>query len=431
MFEETKALTVPILIVTLSCVVLEVTISAKRDLKLYQPQDTLCNLSILLISRLSQPLFLGYIYATLRLIESLRLFTLPTTEFTTVIALLLTDFVYYWEHRFSHKLKALWFFHEVHHSSRQFNLTTSFRLHWFGRLTAPLVFAPLIIIGFKAEQVLLFLIVNLFYQFFLHTKLVGKLGIFEGIINTPSAHRVHHARNLVYIDRNFGGILMIWDRMFGTYKAEVVAPKFGILGRFESNNPLTVQFHNVPFYTEVSQVIKSLPVVSAIVPMLAIFVLQQTASAQTAPTDLQTTPSTTQLTLANEQTLKGGVEFSDTAPKAPDFTGRWKGHVFEYHRHPTVEITAQNGNQVSGTYSGILGKFPLSGVIEETTGTVQLSVDFSRSRLARWKRRNSAVAIFTGQLKDEVISGTATIPEFGDKMVHFEAKRSVIAAARF
>ncbi|MBI2811557.1 MAG: hypothetical protein HYX67_12135, partial [Candidatus Melainabacteria bacterium] len=115
MFEETKALTAPILIVTLSCVVLELMISAKRDLKLYQPKDTLCNLSILLISRLSQPLFLGYIYGTLRLIESLRLFTVPTTEFTTVIALFLTDFVYYWEHRFSHKLKALWFFHEVHH----------------------------------------------------------------------------------------------------------------------------------------------------------------------------------------------------------------------------------------------------------------------------------------------------------------------------
>lgn len=408
MFEETKALTLPILIVTLSCVALELIISRKRDLKLYQPKDTICNLTILLISRLSQPLFLGYIYGSLRLVENLRLFTIPSSGATTVIALLLTDFVYYWEHRFSHKIKALWFFHEVHHSSKQFNLTTSFRLHWFGRLTAPLVFAPLIIAGFKAEQVLLFFIVNLFYQFFLHTKLIGKLGIAEGIINTPSAHRVHHARNLVYIDRNFGGILMVWDRIFGTYKAEVVEPKFGILGRFESNNPLTVQFHNLPFYNEVSKAIKSLPIVSAIVSSVAIISI----------------PAAEAATLS-DQPLKGGVEFSDIAPKPPDFTGSWKGHVLEYHRHPKVEITAQNGNDVSGTYSGILGKFPLTGVIEPSSGTVQLSVDFSKSRLARWKKRDTVLAIFTGQLKDDVIVGTATIPEFGSKMVHFEAKRSI------
>jgi hypothetical protein len=117
------------------------------------------------------------------------------------------------------------------------------------------------------------------------------------------------------------------------------------------------------------------------------------------------------------------VEFSDTAVKAPDFTGTWKGYVIEYRRHPTVEITEQNGNQVKGTYSGLLGKFPLSGVIDQASETVQLSVDFSRSRLARWRRRQVAVAVFTGTLKDEVISGTATIPEFGTKMVHFEATK--------
>ncbi|MBS1953659.1 MAG: sterol desaturase family protein [Cyanobacteria bacterium SZAS-4] len=422
MFEETKALTVPILVITLGCVAIELIISVKRDLKLYQPKDTLCNLFILLINRLSQPLFLGYIYGSLRLLEGLRLFTIPSNEITTVIALFLTDFIYYWEHRFSHKMKVLWFFHEVHHSSKQFNLTTSFRLHWFGRLIAPLVFAPLIIVGFRAEQVFLFFIINLFYQFFLHTKLIGKLGMLEGIINTPSAHRVHHARNLVYIDRNFGGILMIWDRLFGTYKAEVVQPKFGILGRFESNNPVTVQFHNLPFYHEVATALKSLPFVSAIISLVAIVALQQAAVAQTA-VEAQTFATQSNNETVNDLPLKGAVQFSETPVVAPDFTGSWKGHVLEYHRHPKVEITAQNGNEVSGTYTGILGKFPLAGVIEPTAGTVQLSVDFSKSILARWKKRESVMAIFTGQLKDDVISGTATIPEFGSKMVHFQAKR--------
>ncbi|MBK7840902.1 MAG: sterol desaturase family protein [Candidatus Obscuribacter sp.] len=93
---------------------------------------------------------------------------------------------------------------------------------------------------------------NLIYQFFLHTKIIGKLGAVEGWINTPSAHRVHHGRNELYLDKNFGGILMIWDRLFGTYQAETEVPEYGILGKFESNNPFTVQLHKVPGYQKLA-----------------------------------------------------------------------------------------------------------------------------------------------------------------------------------
>lgn len=433
MFEDTRALTVPLLAITLVAVAIELTISHKRDLKLYQRKDTLCNLFILLVSRISQPLFLGYIYGSLRLVQALRPFQLSENMLTNVIALVLTDFAYYWEHRLSHKLKPLWFFHEVHHSSKQFNYTTSFRLHWLGRLTAPIIFAPLVLIGFKAEQVLLFFIINLFYQFFLHTKLVGQLGRLEGIINTPSAHRVHHARNQIYIDKNFGGILMVWDRIFGTYQDETATPKFGILGKFESNNPLTVQFHQIPYYANIAKALKSIPVVSTLTSVLAMVALQHSVSAQSNskateemaadPVQQSSAPPQEEAHLPVQTPLKGAVEFAQT--KAPDYTGLWKGHVIEFHRHPKVLITEQIGNQVNGTYSGLLGKFPLTGLVDQINETVRFTVDFSGSKLARWKKRDTVLAVFNGSIKNEVISGIASIPEFGDRSVHFEAKKLV------
>lgn len=429
MFEESRALAVPILVITLTCVAIELAISMKRGLNLYNRKDTLCNLFILLVSRISQPLFLGYIYGTLRLVEALRPYEIPDTTVSTVGALILTDFAYYWEHRLSHKVKPLWFFHEVHHSSKNFNLSTSFRLHWFGRLIAPMIFAPLVLVGFRADQVFLFFIINLFYQFFLHTKLIGNLGGLEGIINTPSAHRVHHARNLIYIDKNFGGILMIWDRIFSTYQPETIAPKFGILGRFESNNPFTVQFHQLPYYAEIAKAAKSLPIISTLVALIASVCFTTAGLAQTSGPIQQPSGSLEQPARSAPPAssplsgvpLKGAIEISDE--KSPDLTGLWKGHVLEYHRHPKVEILEQNGSQVKGTYSGLLGKFPLTGSVDLVNQTVQLNVDFSRSRLARWKRRDTVIAVFNGTIKDEVISGIASIPEFGDKSVHFEAKK--------
>jgi sterol desaturase/sphingolipid hydroxylase (fatty acid hydroxylase superfamily) len=249
MFENARNLAVPFLTVASILIALELTASLLLKRNRYKPGDTLCNLSILTIGILSRPLFLGYIYTSLTSVERFRLFEVPTNLCTTMVAIVLTDLAYYWEHRLSHSLSALWFFHEVHHSSREFNFTTSFRLHWLGRLTAPVFFAPLIVLGFKPEQLLIFLTTNLFYQFLLHTKSVGKLSALEGILNTPSAHRVHHGRNALYINKNFGGILMLWDRIFGTYQSETETPEFGILGTFSSNNPFTVQFHKIPGYS--------------------------------------------------------------------------------------------------------------------------------------------------------------------------------------
>ncbi|MGB0525401.1 MAG: sterol desaturase family protein, partial [Flammeovirgaceae bacterium] len=127
--------------------------------------------------------------------------------------------------------------HNVHHSSPWMNFTTAFRLNWFNFIISPLLFIPVILLGFSMQQAAVFFVLNLFYQFFLHTEAVGKIPLIEGWLNTPSAHRVHHGSNALYIDKNYGGILMIWDRIFGTYQAETEKVNYGVTTGFEGHNP--------------------------------------------------------------------------------------------------------------------------------------------------------------------------------------------------
>jgi sterol desaturase/sphingolipid hydroxylase (fatty acid hydroxylase superfamily) len=302
MFEANKAVFTNFLYVALAFVLLEILFARKTQQPLMSFKDSFCNLITMVIGRLTQPLFAGYIYFTLTGLEKMMPFHLPQTTQTTIAAIILTDFVYYWQHRLSHTQRWLWLFHEVHHSSKYFNFTTSFRLAWLGRLVAPLFFAPLVIVGFSAEQVTLFFILNLFYQFFLHTQLVGKLPLVEGILNTPSAHRVHHARNKEYLNKNFGGIFMLWDRFYGTYEPEIASPKFGIIGRFESYNPFTVQFHKIPGYSKFAAVCaRMLSSARAKAAVLAAFIIPSMAGAPTVAQTIERKP------------LEGKIEVSDQA----------------------------------------------------------------------------------------------------------------------
>lgn len=162
---------------------------------------------------------------------------------TFIGTFLITDFVYYWFHRSSHEIKFLWALHVVHHSGQKFNLSTSYRLNWFSPLVTVLFFIPLGLIGLPPLFIGGSLSLNLLYQFFLHTQVIGKLGPLEGIINTPSAHRVHHGCNPNYLDKNYGGVLMIWDRVFGTYQREEEVPAYGITTGFVSYNPFILITH--------------------------------------------------------------------------------------------------------------------------------------------------------------------------------------------
>jgi sterol desaturase/sphingolipid hydroxylase (fatty acid hydroxylase superfamily) len=206
----------------------------------YNLKETLCNLSILGMRRATQFVIVYLAIGPMQILHRFALFALPENTCTFIMALICVDFFYYWEHRIMHTVPLFWAFHEVHHSSPWFNLSTSYRLNLLDRLLGPLFFAPALLLGFTPKLVLTAFAINLTYQFFLHTQYVGKLGFLEGLINTPSAHRVHHGSNDIYLDKNFGGLFMIWDRLFGTYQPETETVKYGTTTGFISHNPLRV-----------------------------------------------------------------------------------------------------------------------------------------------------------------------------------------------
>jgi sterol desaturase/sphingolipid hydroxylase (fatty acid hydroxylase superfamily) len=176
-----------------------------------------------------------------------RLFTVPLDTVTSVVVLvILQDFSYYWFHRGSHRIRWFWATHAIHHSSNELNLAASFRFGWTGRLTgAGLFYVPMIWLGFAPGPVFIAGGFGLLYQFWIHTEWIPKLGWLEYVLNTPSHHRVHHASNAEYLDRNYGGILIVWDRLFGTCVEERddVPCRYGLVTPLRSNNPLIIAFH--------------------------------------------------------------------------------------------------------------------------------------------------------------------------------------------
>jgi sterol desaturase/sphingolipid hydroxylase (fatty acid hydroxylase superfamily) len=176
-----------------------------------------------------------------------RLFTVPLDTVTSVVVLvILQDFSYYWFHRASHRIRWFWATHAIHHSSNELNLAASYRFGWTGRLTGTgLFYVPMIWLGFAPGPVFIAGGFGLLYQFWIHTEWIPKLGWLEYVLNTPSHHRVHHAANVEYLDRNYGGILIVWDRLFGTFVSERddVPCRYGLVTPLRSNNPVIIAFH--------------------------------------------------------------------------------------------------------------------------------------------------------------------------------------------
>lgn len=173
-----------------------------------------------------------------------RLLAFSSTSPLAILALfLLADFLYYWQHRASHHIRWMWATHAVHHSPTRINFTAAIRLGWTGAISGQfLFFLPLAWLGFHPAAIVAALSLNLFYQFFLHTELAPRLGPLEWLFNTPSHHRVHHASNDSCLDRNFGGILIVFDRIFGTFaEAPQDEPlRYGLKGRGPTLNPLRI-----------------------------------------------------------------------------------------------------------------------------------------------------------------------------------------------
>jgi len=159
-----------------------------------------------------------------------------------LIAFVGIDLGFYWWHRFSHVVNVMWGVHVVHHHSEDFNLSVALRQPAFELATAIWFYAPLALLGVPAVVWVTMYALNLFFQFWVHTELVGRLGPLEGIINTPSAHRVHHGINPKYLDKNYGGIFVLWDRIFGTYQREEEPVVFGVTKPLHNFNPVWANF---------------------------------------------------------------------------------------------------------------------------------------------------------------------------------------------
>jgi sterol desaturase/sphingolipid hydroxylase (fatty acid hydroxylase superfamily) len=176
----------------------------------------------------------------------LRLVDIPMDRWESWVALFFAvEIAYYWLHRFSHEIRWMWAQHSVHHSARQITLSVAYRLGWTQFFAGPWLFLiPVCWIGFDPRAVMLMYAASLLYQFWLHTEAVGKLGFLEQFLNTPSHHRVHHAVEPDYLDRNYGGVLIIWDKLFGTFAAERdCGPRtYGLVRQIDSLNPVKIAF---------------------------------------------------------------------------------------------------------------------------------------------------------------------------------------------
>ncbi len=175
-----------------------------------------------------------------------RPFEIPLDRWESWVALfLLVDFAYYWLHRCSHEIRWMWALHSVHHSAQQITFSVAYRLGWTNVLSGPWLFLiPVCWLGFDPRAVGFMYAANLLYQFWLHTETVPKLGAFEWLFNTPSHHRVHHAINPEYLDRNYGGVLIAWDRLFGSFSEERdgVARTYGLVKQVDTLNPVKIAF---------------------------------------------------------------------------------------------------------------------------------------------------------------------------------------------
>lgn len=190
--------------------------------------------------------------------EYLGYTTLGFAWYIWIICAIADDHNFYWHHRLAHNVRVLWAAHLPHHSGRQFNLTISIRNGWFITLVKPIYWLWMPLVGFEPIMIATCLIANSFYQFFLHSQLVPSLGWYERLFNTPYLHVVHHSSNVEYLDRNHGGILVIWDKLYKTWQKPIkgVVPKFGISHDPNTHNPVT---HNIFEFQEIWKDVKKAP----------------------------------------------------------------------------------------------------------------------------------------------------------------------------
>ena len=235
-------ISIPILLLLIA---LEILWGHRRGMATHRFVDTVTNFNIGAIGQIFAPLAGAASMGVYVLVyQHLALFEHPDSWWMLAPCLLLYDFLYYWAHRWGHTVNLWWGAHVVHHSSDRYNLTTSFRQAWLHRLLAFPIFVPMPLLGFRPGVFLAAAAIVALHQFWIHTKLIGRLPrAIELVFNCPSHHRVHHAVNPQYIDRNFGGMLIVWDRLLGTFAEEQETPRYGLVQPLRSSNPVWANAH--------------------------------------------------------------------------------------------------------------------------------------------------------------------------------------------
>ncbi len=226
-------------------IAVEVIITARMKADFYEAKDALSSIAMglgnVLTGLISKTLVFGAYY----LMYQFRLFELGFEWWVWALCLFADDLSYYWFHRTAHNVRFFWASHIIHHSSQKYNLATALRQTWTGNFTGSFIFwlwMPLA--GFHPLMIVFMQSVSLLYQFWIHTEVVKKLPRwFEAIFNTPSHHRVHHASDIKYLDRNHAGILIIWDKLFGTFQPEEERPTYGLTKNIDTYNPLIIATH--------------------------------------------------------------------------------------------------------------------------------------------------------------------------------------------
>jgi len=215
----------------------------RRDL--YEWKDTAASLTMgvgnVLIALVSKAM----VFALYTLVHRFAIFKIGYQWWAWLVLFFAEDLSYYIFHRTSHECRFFWASHVIHHSSQRYNLGTALRQTWTGGFTSFIFWLWLPLLGFQPVMIMTMQAISLLYQFWIHTELVRSMGLLERVFNTPSHHRVHHASNGPYLDRNHAGTLIIWDRLFGTFEPEDVEnpPVYGLTRNINSYNPLRIAFH--------------------------------------------------------------------------------------------------------------------------------------------------------------------------------------------
>jgi sterol desaturase/sphingolipid hydroxylase (fatty acid hydroxylase superfamily) len=240
--------------------VLEFVIARRKKLPYFNLHDSIANISIGVAERLLDVFVTGlffFVYDSLQ--RRFGVFTVRPGVFLWILLLLCTDFLWYWYHRLAHEINLFWAVHVVHHQSEDFNYTVSARITVFQAFVRTGFWSVLPLLGFPASMITSMLLVHGLYPFFIHTRLIGRLGVLEYVLVTPSHHRVHHASNEKYLDRNYGDVFIIWDKLFGTFQKEEEEGeeiRYGLTHSLKSYSFLWQHFH---FLAELLIAVKRTP----------------------------------------------------------------------------------------------------------------------------------------------------------------------------